>query len=904
MSGQRDRPAGPVRRVLCCLLCGTRGTEVLEDLDREYSALCERYTRAVAWGWYLIQVLRPATWRLAWALRRIHEVEGESSAPARRRGRRRTWMSGLHLDLKLAWRMLRKSPGLTVVGVLGIALGTAVETGFFVVLSNKFYPTLPLEEGDRIVALQYWDAEAYEAAGPSLHDFVTWRKEMRSLEQLAAASIGPRALVTGDAAPQMVRAAAMTATGFQVARVPPLLGRYLLPEDERAGAARVVVIGYDLWQTRFGGDPGVVGRRVLVGGVEHTVVGVMPPGFALPQNQELWTALRTSPTRYERGEGPELFVFGRLATGATREQAQAELTAIGRRAAAAFTEEGAGLRPQVRPYTYPLENIESLTLWEVAQIELMVSLLLIAIAVNVAVLVYARTAMRQQEIGVRSALGASRRRIVGQLFVEALLFSGLGAGLGLLVAHLVLLQMEAIFAPGAFWVHWGLQPRSVAFALALAILSAVIVGVVPGLKSTGRSPGVDLRRLGSGASVGLGRGWTALIVIQVAVAVSVLPTAMQLGFDQLRFFAVRSTFRAHEFLGGRLGLAVPLRPGMNGEGYRREVTARFAERLPELERRLEAEPSVAGVTFEGSLPGRSVVEVEAAPETGESRDIVLRPATGVASDYFEVLGARILAGRGLRASDVGAAGIGLVVTEAFARDLGDGPALGRRIRFVTMPETGGVAERTAGPWPEIVGVVQNLSVSAFDRELAGRRAYYAVAPGELRSVELLIHVRGDDAEAFAPRFRQITAAVDPDLRIGSLYNLATLRNPRYLAMAVAILLAVLGTVVLLSAAGMHALMSLAVTRRRKEIGVRTALGARPSGLLASIFSRAAWQLGLGGFLGAVLGGALLLGNGLAWRDAAIYLGGVVVLMLTAGLLATLGPARRGLGIQPMEALKE
>ena len=323
------------------------------------------------------------------------------------------WLSGLSLDLKLAWRMLMKSPGLTVVGVLGIALGTGIGVGFFVVLSSTIFPELPLDEGERIVAFENWDVESNEVARRSMHDFLTWREEMRSVERMAAVSIGSSPLVIGNAPPQPVRSAAMTAAGFEVARVGPLLGRYLDAEDERQGAPPVAVLGYDLWQARFEGDPSVIGRSILVGNDAHTVVGVMPPGFAFPQNEELWTALQTSPQRLERGAGPTLYVFGRLAPGATRDQVQAELATIGDRAAADFPETNARLRPRILPYTHSLDGVRGITLLEVAQIQLMTILILVAIAANIAVLVYARPALRLGEIAVRTALGASRRRVVG-----------------------------------------------------------------------------------------------------------------------------------------------------------------------------------------------------------------------------------------------------------------------------------------------------------------------------------------------------------------------------------------------------------------------------------------------------------------------------------------------------------
>jgi putative ABC transport system permease protein len=522
---------------------------------------------------------------------------------------------------------------------------------------------------------------------------VTWREELRSVEHVAAATMGIRSLVTGDAPARPVRAAEMTASAFRVARVPPLIGRYLLPEDEHEAAPRVVVIGYELWQSHFEGDPAVVGRTVLVGGVPHDVVGVMPPGFAMPRQQELWTALRADPvsTRAARVRSCTCSVGWRRASRA--ERAQAELTVLGQRAAAAFPETHAHLRPLVLPYTYPLDGIEDREdLWNAAAMQLMLSLLLIAIAVNVAVLVYARTAVRQGEIAVRTALGASRRRIIAQLFIEALVLSSVGAALGLVLAHTALEQFQALMAAlgeSAFWVDYGLQPRSVLFAAALAVLSACIVGIVPALKATGRRVQSDLRGLG-GASVRLGRGWTALIVVQVGVVVTVLPIALGIGYRDIRMAAVRPTFAAHEFLTADLAVAMPLHPGMDGAAHRRAAAARLADRLSELERRLEAEPAVAGVTFEGyPVPGGARVELEnvSADAVSATHDAQL---TGVAPDYFEVLDVPLMAGRGLTAADATIAGDtarapggGVVVNEAFVRQLLDGgDALGRRLRFV------------------------------------------------------------------------------------------------------------------------------------------------------------------------------------------------------------------------------
>src|SRR5688500_17751241 len=240
------------------------------------------------------------------------------------------------LDIKLGVRMLVKYPGLALVGGLGMAVAIAIGAGSFAFFYSAMYPDIPLYEGDRIVALENWDAVASNEERQSLHDLHEWRREMKSVQDVGAFRTVGRNLFTGEGAGEPVPVAEMTASGFVVARVAPLLGRPLVEEDERKGAPPVLVIGYDVWKTRFEGDPRVVGRQVRLGTTPHTIVGVMPEDFAFPMNHRYWIPLRADPRDYERGEGPEIFIFGRLAPGATAEQAQAELTTLGGRAAAAF----------------------------------------------------------------------------------------------------------------------------------------------------------------------------------------------------------------------------------------------------------------------------------------------------------------------------------------------------------------------------------------------------------------------------------------------------------------------------------------------------------------------------------------------------------------------------------------
>ncbi|HKG91459.1 MAG TPA: ABC transporter permease, partial [Gemmatimonadaceae bacterium] len=405
-----------------------------------------------------------------------------------REGRGLAWLGGLTLDLKLGLRMLRKHPGLSLVSVGGMAVAIAIGAGAFGFMGAMLDPELPLHEGERIVALQ--NADARNPGDPdrkALRDFAFWRGRLTTVRDVGAYAADSRTLVLPSGSAEMVRVAHMTASGFRVARVAPAMGRPLLDDDEREGAPPVLVITHEEWQLRFGGDSGIVGRQVRLGREMHTVVGVMPAGFRFPLYFRYWVPLRYDPADYGAGSGPALQLFARLAPGATLREAQAEIAAVGPADAA----ERPHLRPQVLPYARSYIGGPVMIVM-LQGIRLAISLLLVVVAVNVSVLVYARTAARAGEIAVRTALGASRRRVVGQLFAEALVLSGLSAVIGLAIARGALATVMSYLdgtreiADFPFWVEFGLSPSTVLYTVALALLAGAIVGVVPALKATRR----------------------------------------------------------------------------------------------------------------------------------------------------------------------------------------------------------------------------------------------------------------------------------------------------------------------------------------------------------------------------------------------------------------------------------
>jgi putative ABC transport system permease protein len=829
-----------------------------------------------------------------------------------RDGRGPAWPGGLSLDVKLGFRMLVKHPGLTLTGGLAFAFAIWVAAGAFEFAGQVLSPRLPLPDGDRVVALQSWDAAAGRAEPRVLHDFVAWRAELKSVAELGAYRLARRNLITSDGEARPAEVAEISASAFRVARARPLLGRALAESDERPDAPPVAVIGHDVWQGRFGGDPNVVERVVMLGRTPTTVVGVMPEGFAFPVAQSLWVPLRLSPLDYPRGEGPALQLFGRLAPGATLAEAQAELTTWGHRAAADFPSTHQHLRPRVMPYAQSVALFEGWELFVARFSYAFFIMLVVLICGNVALLMFARAATREGELVVRSALGASRGRIVAQLFAEALVLGGVAAAAGLGVAGLgVRLLVRAIETSSGqrlpFWFHADLSPWTVLYAVGLTVLGASIAGVLPGLKVT-RGLEARLRQAAAGAGgLTFGGIWTVVIVAQIAVTLGFPVVAFNVARDAGASRAMVADFPAAEFLSARIALDREPRPGADTSFA--AFVARRQATLRELERRLLAEPGVVGVTLAERLPRMDhpphMIEVDsggAAPEHPAFPGGYRTSSAAVDADYFDVLGAPVRAGRAFHAGDLAPDSRVVIVNESFVRlVLGGRNPIGRHLRDrygARGPRSG---NWEPGPWHEIVGVVPDLGMSkATDPKVAG--FYHPLAADGVGPLHVAVHVHGGDAAAFAPRLRAVAAAVDPTLRVDAVARMDTLsdRGIEFGMFWVRLLAVVSAVAMLLSMAGIYAVMSFTVTRRTREIGIRVALGASRRRVVVAVFTRPLAQVGLGIVAGAVLTAMV---NGRATPAALVGALVYAVLMLGVCLLACVVPTRRALRVEPTVAMR-
>jgi putative ABC transport system permease protein len=851
-----------------------------------------------------------------------------------REGRGLAWLGGLSLDFRLGLRMLVKYPGLTIVGGLAMAFAIWVGAVTFEMVGLYVNPTLPLPGGERIVQIRNWDVTANDPDPRALHDFLVWRGSLRSVTHVGAYRDVALNLITDDGNTSPVVAAEVTESAFRIAPDRPLLGRSLVAADEQVGAPLVVVLGHDVWQARYGSDPNVIGRSVRLGDAYATVVGVMPDGFAFPVAHEVW--LPFQPDALEQGPraGPAITVFGRLAPGVSLETAQTELTTLGRRAAAALPETHEHLQPRVAPYA-KLDAMEGDDLAAMLLIEVSALMLLVLVCGNVALLLFARAATREGEIIVRSALGASRRRIVVQLFAEALVLGGVAAVVGLAAARIVLSLwglsfLEANLSQVPFWYDPRLSPLTVLYACALTVIGAAIAGGLPGLKVT-RGLGTRLREgTAGGGGLQFGGVWTAVIVAQVAVTVA-FPAVVLVEVRELqRIRSYDVGFAAEEYLA--IWLEMDAMPGAGAEADSAAAAipaARFGMALETLRQRVAAEPGVAGVTFVNLLPRTNYrdyrVELDdsatvavPAGEAGARAAQALLPDVTVAfvdPSYFEVLEAPILAGRGFQPADLAPGARTVIVDQGFVDHvlLGRNP-IGRRVRFsgaapITSPPN------EPAPWYLIVGVVKELGMSGAAEHGQEAGLYMPASPGSGFPAFMMIHAQGDPL-SLVPRVRAIAGEVDSTLRLSEFQRVDQVTSTLQWILGLWIRATVVMTAValLLSLAGIYAVLSFTVARRTREIGVRVALGASRRRLVAGIFRRPLTQVGLGVVAGAALIalGAIAMfrteqfageGAGLPFGQLALLVA-YATLMLGVCLLACVVPTRRALGVEPIVAMRE
>jgi putative ABC transport system permease protein len=886
------RPPRFAEALLARLLPPQDRGPIMGDLAEEFAErVASDGARAAGW-WYRRHVIRsllPALDRR----RHLNTRRGADRMMAR--------LGSMWLDTRLGIRMLGKYPGLTAVAILALAIGIPAGVAPTHV-ANAWDAPPPLDEAERLQVLRNVDAELAVVRPTALYDYVQWRESLTSYSEIGASIDGVYNVTAADGITAPVEGVEVTSSVFEVLRVAPFTGRTLVAADDAIGAPDVAVIGHDLWQARFSGDPGIVGRVIDVGGIRRTVVGVMPETFRYPWSDQLWIPLRERAFADNHSGARMVRVMGRLKDGVSPEDAQMELTAVGQRMAVEFPEAHERLRAEVVPFTagiarLPKGGLRALPLFY--PIQVLTVLMLLFPSINIGMLVLARTAARSTELAVRMALGASRVRIVAQLFMESFVLAVVAGGAGFIVIGAIGRFLEAD-AASANSIDFGMTTQTMLLGLALAALSASVVGVIPALKMTaGRNIHRRIQHAAAGRA-GVRFGWmsTSLIVVDVALAVAIISISVGIWSADPRD---GMGIEADQYLAAELRIprveSVTDMADMNRDESARLVAAQTA-----FMERLAAEPGVGAVAVASVLPGMDHSDQWFEMDDGSSRREILIARVDVG--FFDALGQPILSGRGFDSRDIGEHRATVIVNTSFVeRMLGGQNPIGRRVR--PSPRRG-----QPGPWFEIVGVVGHLGMFAGEAERdAGM--YFPVAPGELYPVPFAIRV-GDDPVAFTPRLRALAREADPNaiiwapVALSDVFNLFTFLEGRLRLL----FLVVAGILLTISTAAVYALMSFTVAQRRRELGIRIALGAGWSDVVSTIARHAAVQLSVGALAGMVVAWVLLnvlesvLGQ--TSKESPMLVALVVTLgvVCLVGTLACIAPTRRALRIAPTEALAE
>lgn len=799
------------------------------------------------------------------------------------------------LDVKLALRMLVKHPLLSLAAVFALAVGIPVGIAP-THLARAVEAPLPGDTDNRVRAIRLWDPAASAVDVTSYEDFTFWKGTLRSFSSMAAFRTSSYNVASEDGRAAAVPGAELSPDAFSILRVAPWLGRGLNAGDAEPGAATVVVLGHDLWQSRFGSDPLILGRVVTIGRETRAVVGVMPAGFRFPANEQLWLPLPSQPA----GVTVPVRIVGHLADGISPEQAQAELSARGLPPSPNASAERIRLRPEIVPFGLlylglPRGGFDAQL--EYRFVQLLGLVLLLVACGNVAMLVFARTATRFREMAIRTALGASRARIVSQIFVETLVLAAVAAGIGILSIGWGLrhVDLAAIAGQSAlpYWLSLDLTGGDLVRAMALAGMSAIVAGVVPAIRITGKTVHQHMR---GQSGVRFGGLTGALIVADVAVSVAAIGFALAI--------TDRATVgEADRFAGIPAAeyLAVEFRLPNDASAD----AARTAAAQRALVATLRTEPGVAGVAVGSVLPRmehRSVpFEVDGVDRPADGPRQWVRTAR-VDVGFFEALGHHVVAGRDFTRADVDSGRRTAIVNTAFVARALDGKSfVGRRVRLSR--------DGTDSASYEIVGVVPHLGVNMLNAD-KGAAVYLPAAPGSINPMWLGIHA-SVSPPSLAPRVRKIAAKVAPDLAIGEVTVLSTVhQGDWYLTVGAAAGLTVLvGVLIALAASGIYAMLSLSVSERRREIGIRTALGAQRHAVVLMILQRSLVQIGIGAMLGLPVAARVVhetVGSTAKQSPVAstlMTLGMAAGLVLVVAAISCAMPIRRILAVEANEAMR-
>ncbi len=801
-------------------------------------------------------------------------------------------------DLKYAVRGLLKSPGVTSIAVIALALGIGLTTVMFSIVYGALHRGLPFDGAERIMHLERANpTEGIQSMEVTIHDYRDWRERQRSFEHLAAFYQGT-VNVRGTERPDRYDGAFITANGFDVLGVQPILGRGIRPEEELPGSPQVVLIGYRVWQERYGGSSDVLGTSVTVNGEPGEIIGVMPEGFEFPILQEVWVPLRLDHRTLERGSGTTVEVFGNLVDDVTLDAAMTEFSGITSQLAAEHPETNEGVTPVIKPYTEEFIGDEERGI--LYSMLFTVVLVLVIACANVANLLLARAAVRTRDLAIRSAMGADRWRVILQMLSEALVLALLGAvvGTGIAWTGITLFDRAVSATDPPFWLVFRLDLPILLFVMAITGLAALSAGIIPAVKASSADLNSVLKDESRGSSgMQVGRLSRVLVIGEIAMSMALLVASGLMVKGVVTLDNEEYAIPTENIFTARVGV-FPERFPDEASRYR------FWE---DVERRVAEIPGVQAAGMMGTLPlvGSFGGNVTVDGESYEAdRDLPSARFAVVTPGFRETFEVEVLQGRWIEPTDGLDDPKVVVVNEEFvARHFPEGQPLGRRIRI------GGLESEE--PWREIVGVVPNHRMEGIgdpgEEEIDAPGFYVPLAQWDLRFVSIAARVDREPLR-IAPDVRDAVEAADPDTPIYFVQTLeqAMEQNLWFYRVFGNLFLAFGLAALFLASVGLYGVMSFSVSHRVGEMGVRMALGARASQVTGLILRQGLSQIAIGLVFGTAL--AVFIARGLAlllyqvepW-DPVTYVGVFVLLVLT-GLGASAVPALRATRVDPMVAL--
>ena len=803
-------------------------------------------------------------------------------------------MDTLRHDLIYALRRLVMAPAFTFVAIVTLALGIGANSAIFSIVHAVLLKPLPFSEPDRLVQLfQVYEGRDVPHFSPM--NFLDTQAAARSFDSVTAVDAG-NVTLTGRGAPAVIPAAEVSASFFKVFRSTPVLGRAIVEDENEPAKANVVVLGHGLWQTRFGGDPAVVGQKITLDSRLYTVIGIAPRGFAFPEGVELWTPLAYDETFKTKSRGAwYVRVFGRLHKDATLEAAAEEAKTIATRLATAYPNSNEGLSGTVRSLQDSLIGNSRPALYLLLGA---VGLVLLIACVNVANLLLARAAARESEFAVRLALGAGRGRIFRQLMTESMALSVLGGVAGVLLASMSLDSLIALQPTGVARLTEANVDRTVMlFAALVSIFTGLLCGTLPAM-SARRTPAQALREGGRGLLTGRGsRVRSGLVVGQMALAMMLLAGAGLL----LRSFAQLQQVKP----GFDVENALTFQIALPAQAYKDEtLRVAFFDRLLE---RLNGLPGATASAAIVGLPltGRQIqisFEVANRPPLppAQQPSMEMRPAT---PGYFKAMGIPLIRGRGIEIGDNARSTPVVVLTESAVRKYfpGEDP-IGQRItlgwrRPDGMPKAGG----------EVVGVVADVKSFGLAKDVVPE-IYVPFAQLPVGSMDVLLRTSVPPM-SLGTAVESAVRELDPEIPVARLRTLEdvvarSISQPRFYMLLLGLFASM---AVLLAALGIFGVMSYAVTQRSREIGIRMALGAQPANVMRMVMKNAGTLIVAGivtGLVGAVALSRFLSGLlfNLSPTDPST-LGAVALTLISVALLASYLPARQATRVDPLLTLR-